>query len=67
MFMAVIVIPSNSVIAPSNSYFSPLLAGLHGPERKYVFETATLPPVDGSPSSTEPEKAFDHDVRCLAT
>lgn len=69
MFMDVIV-PSNSAIAPPNPYFSPLLAGLRGPERKYVFidfETATLPPVDGSPSSTELEKAFKYDVRCLAT
>jgi hypothetical protein len=49
--------------------FRPLLAGLRGPERKYVlidFETATLPSLDRFPSSAEYEKAFKRDVRLLA-
>jgi len=55
------------VIVPSIS--SPLLAGLRGPERKYAlidFETARLPPVEGSPCPTELEKTFKRDVCSLA-
>ena len=56
------------VIVPSIS--SPLLAGLRGPERKYAlidFETARLPPTEGSPDLTELEEAFKNDVCSLAT
>ena len=56
------------VIVPSIS--SPLLAGLRGPERRYAlidFETARLPPADGSPCPTELEKASKNNVCSLTT
>ncbi|KAF8072290.1 hypothetical protein FPV67DRAFT_1484801 [Lyophyllum atratum] len=50
-------------------YPHPILAGLRGPERRYAlidFETATLPPVDGSENSPMLEKAFKKDIFNLA-